>query len=222
MRFVGRNLIRAACGLLLVAPLYAQTPVAPSRLQISGSPGEAPVIRVNGRAYVDVEGLAQITGGSLSFQGNRLVLALPDGQERPAASKDVGFSRNFMASGIESIGAMREWGMTLVSAIQNGWEVRDSMDAFRDRAQEKMELAAAAAQSDDDRSGMELLRREYENVRAWSDQLVAQRNSSSAGNLAVTPNAIQQDPTFQGLVQCGRHLAQMFAAGKFQPSNQCL
>jgi hypothetical protein len=219
--FTRTNLIGSVYCLLLIAPLCAQTPTPSSQLQISGMPGDAPVIRVKGRAYVDVEGLAQITGGALSFQGNRMVLTLPGGQERSAAARPTGFSQNFMAAGIETMAAMREWGTTLVSAIQHGWEVRDSMNEFRDRAQEKVELAAAAASTDDDRNGLDLLRREYENVKAWSDGLVAQRNSSSAGNLAVTENAVQQDPTFQGLVQCGRHLAQMFAGGRFQQSNAC-
>jgi hypothetical protein len=219
------RIFRSGFGLLLIVSLSAQTALPPSRLQISGMPGDAPVIRVKGRSYVDVEGLAQITGGSLSFRGNRVLLTLPG--EPPAtpaatAALPAGFSRNFMAAGIETIAAMREWGTTLVSAVQNGWEIRDSMNEFRDRAQENVELAAAAASTDDDRSGLDLLRREYENVKAWSDGLIAQRNSSSAGNLAVTENAVQQDPTFQNLVQCGRHLAQMFAGGRFQQSNACL
>ena len=46
-------------------------------LIVSGQPGQAPVLRMNGRSYVDIETLARLTNGSLSFKGNQVTLVLP-------------------------------------------------------------------------------------------------------------------------------------------------
>src|SRR5208282_2363108 len=44
---------------------------------VSGQPGQAAILQLNGRSYVDIEALARLTGGSLSFQGNQTTLKLP-------------------------------------------------------------------------------------------------------------------------------------------------
>src|SRR5215475_15416317 len=79
-------------------------------LTIRGHSGESPVIRAGGRSYVDVEGLARITNGSLSFSGNQIILTLPGvdgspGTHSPTAAEAAssqGFSRDFLRAGIEA------------------------------------------------------------------------------------------------------------------------
>lgn len=44
---------------------------------MNGQPGRAPVIQLHGRSYVDVEALARLTNGSLSFKGDQITLTLP-------------------------------------------------------------------------------------------------------------------------------------------------
>src|SRR5712664_3908703 len=46
-------------------------------LVINGQTGQAAVVRVDGRTFVDLETLAHIANGSLSFKANRIVLNLP-------------------------------------------------------------------------------------------------------------------------------------------------
>ncbi len=221
-----RNLGRLVLAGLMTASatLLAQAPPDSGKLRVQGYSGEAAVVRVNGRAFVDVQALAQITGASLSFEPGRVVLALP--AEPPAASTqdrplNTGFSRPFMAAGIEALASMREWGSTLVVAIRNGYPLGNTINPYRARAGDKVGLAAAAASTDDDRSGLELLRREFSNVQAWSNQLVNARNSMSAADLTMSENALQEDPMFQSILHCGQYLGQMFASGSFQDADAC-
>ena len=58
--------------LFLIAPGESQTVLQGGKLFVSGRTGEAAVIQAGGRSYVDVEGLARITNGTLSFSGNRI------------------------------------------------------------------------------------------------------------------------------------------------------
>src|SRR5208282_6151933 len=46
-------------------------------LIVSGQPGQTPVLQINGKSYVDIEALARLTNGSLSFKGNQVTLTLP-------------------------------------------------------------------------------------------------------------------------------------------------
>jgi hypothetical protein len=83
----------------IVIPLLALTLTAQqtNSLVISGQPGHAKVIQVGGRNYVDVEGLARILNGSMSFNGNQIVLA-PNGGNALASSPSDGtqeFSKDF-------------------------------------------------------------------------------------------------------------------------------
>ncbi len=210
------------CGSAIVC---AQAPAESARLRIQGYPGEATVLRIQGRAFVDLQAFAQITGSSLSFEPGGVVLSLPGTEAATAASQDEsespGFSRPFMAAGIEALASMREWGSTLVVAIRNGFPLGNAINPYRARAGDKVGLAAAAVSTDDDRNGLELLRREFSNVQAWSDQLVNARNTMSAANLTMSEDALQEDPNFQGIVRCGQYLGQMFASGSYQDAEAC-
>ena len=214
-------------GLLLMAnaTIFAQAPQETGKLQVRGYSGEAAIVRVNGRAFVDLQALAQITGSSVAFERGRVVLTLSPAETpgAPAASQPVspGFSRPFMGAGIEALASMREWGSTLVVAIRNGFPLGNAINPYRGRAADKVRLAGAAASTDDDRNGLELLRKELNDVQAWSDKLVNARNSMSAANFTMSETAMQEDPMFQGIVQCGQYLAQMLASGSFQDAGAC-
>ena len=45
-------------------------------LTVAGQAGSAKVIRVAGRNYVDVEGLARLTNSAMSFNGNQIILTM--------------------------------------------------------------------------------------------------------------------------------------------------
>src|ERR1700687_536933 len=62
---------------ILLLPLLVLVAEETSALLIEGQQGQTRVIQVQGKNYVEVEGLARITGGSLRFAGNQITLTLP-------------------------------------------------------------------------------------------------------------------------------------------------
>lgn len=212
---------------VLVVQVRTQSPG--EELTVQGYPGQAAVVRYQGHVLVDVQDLARITSGSLSFDGKHIVLSLaaPDHakQEGNSESKS-GFSRPFMTAAIEAMAAMREWGGTLVVTVQNGYPVGNTMAGnaiveFQNRAAERVALASAAAATESDYRGLELLKNEFHNAQAWSDSFVRARNSLSAANLSTSPNGINDDEQAKKILQCGQFLAQMFASGNFEDDTVC-
>lgn len=197
-------------------------------LVINGKAGEAVIVQINGRSYVELEALVSIADGSLSFQSNRIILTLPSSQmsapatPSPAQADGSGLSRDFMTAGIEAISQMREWASPLANAIQNGYPVTESWaNDYRDRAAHSLSLASIAASSDGDRRGLQLLTYEFEAVRKWSDKLVEARKSMNAAKYAMSASALRDEPLSQKIVTCGRFLASMLASGSFQDDPSC-
>src|SRR5690348_5073625 len=91
-------------------------------LVINGQSGQAAMVRIEGRGYVDIAALAHIANGTLEFQAKQIVLTLPQSAENAQApiSSDRGdessMSRDFMKAGIETIASMREWASPLAYA----------------------------------------------------------------------------------------------------------
>ena len=46
-------------------------------LVINGQAGQADLVKIDGRSYVDLDAVARITNGSLRFEASRIVLNLP-------------------------------------------------------------------------------------------------------------------------------------------------
>jgi hypothetical protein len=98
---------------ILLQPLLVLVAQETSALLIEGHQGQARVIQVQGKNYVEVEALSRITGGSLRFAGNQIILTLPGGanvtpqtgQSAPAAA----LSRPFLSAGIEPMREILEW-----------------------------------------------------------------------------------------------------------------
>jgi hypothetical protein len=65
-------------GAMLMSAVMApsQTQVQRETLSVQGYPGQATVIRNHGRMFVDVQDLARITKGSMSFEEDRITLTL--------------------------------------------------------------------------------------------------------------------------------------------------
>ena len=215
--------------LMMVIAARAQTQEQKEILFIQGYPGEANVTRIEGRMFVDVEDLARATNGSLSFEGTRIVLTLP---RRGASEQAVdeaaaaGFSPAFKRAAIEAMASIREWGGMLQVIVQNGYPVGKAMAgntirAYEGRAADSVALAGAAASTDSDSRGIELLRNEFNNVQAWADSFVDARNSLSAVNLTTSENPLKDDLDAQKIIHCGQFLAQMFAGGAFQDDPSC-
>jgi hypothetical protein len=216
---------------VLVAPaaMPAQTLSGEETLLVQGYSGEAKVVRSQGHIFVDAQDLARITNGSLNFEKNRIILALPRSDTSQLAVDDAAeaaFSRAFMRAAIEAMGSVREWGGMLQVIVQNGYPVGkalagNTIRAYQGRAADKIALAATATSTDSDNRGLELLRNEFNNVQAWAEAFVDARNSLSAADLSTSENAVNDNEGAQKLMHCGEFLAQMFASGTFQDDAAC-
>ena len=220
-------------GLLLLAPCAALAQEHSRILVVDGQAEEAAVIEEGGRAYVDIQALAQITHGSLSFSGNRIVLTFPkpslgastaEPVAEPAHSpvNDSELSRDFMRAGIEEIATIREWASTLAYAIQNGYQVTDNWAAnYREQAAHSLRLASAPASTEADRNALQLLTNEFEAVREWSNKLIQERKSMDTAKYALSANALRDDPASQKIIACGHFLGSMLGSGSFRDDPSC-
>ena len=220
--------VMLGAALLMVAMGMAQSQHEREALSVQGYQGQASVIRYQGRVFVDAQELAQITNGSLSFEKNRIILTLPnpDGSSSSDEAHTSGFSRPFMKAAIEAMASIREWGGTLQAVVQNGYPVGNTtagntIMAFQGRAADSVALASAAASTDSDYRGLELLKNEFNNVQAWADGYVKARSSLRAAELSMSESQLNNDSEAQKIIHCGQFLAQMFASGTFQDDAAC-
>jgi hypothetical protein len=178
---------------------------------------------------VDLQDLARLTNGSLSYDAGRVVPTLSCcGASTPAEDKSdkTHFSRSFTKAAIEAMASIREWGGILIITVQNGYPVGGSMAgntmlAYQGRAADNVALAGAAASNEVDYRGLELLRKEFNDVEAWSDEYIRARSSMNAANLTTSPAGPMADPEVRKLVECGQTLSRMFAGGKFDAEVVC-
>ena len=72
--------------------------------------------------------------------------------------------------------SIREWGGMLQVIVQNGYPVGkttagNTICAYQGRAADSVALASAAASTDSDHRGLELLKNEFNNVQAWAESI---------------------------------------------------
>ncbi len=206
----------------------AQTQAPTESLSVQGYPGQVSVVRSQGRMLVDVQELARITKGSVSFEENQIVLTLAasDASDSARSVKKFGFSPEFIRAAIEAMASIREWGGMLQVMVQSGYPVGKGMAgntilAYEGRAADTIALASAAASTDDDHRGLDLLKNEFNNVQTWSENFVDARNSLSAAELSTSENPLKDDQDAQKIIRCGQFLAQMFAGRTFQDDVAC-
>jgi hypothetical protein len=222
------------CAFLTVPGLaQSQNTQQSGTLTVNGHSGEAPVIQASGRTYVDVEALARITNGSLSLNGNQILLTLPSpargarmtvpparqaATPPPPPAPPAGFSRDFLKAGIEAMAEIREWRSALETAVRYGFPPGDNwITPYSGSAATSISLASAAVSTDDDRSGFQLLQNEFNNMQSLSNKMLTARKNMNY----IAPDALQNDPLDQKILACGRALASMAAAGRFQDAGSC-
>jgi hypothetical protein len=215
--------------LTVVVMASAQTQRQSETFSIQGYMGRANVIRLQGRALVDVQDLARITKGALSIEEDRIILTLaPNDASEPAheTARNSGFSPEFTRAAIEAMASIREWGGTLQVVVENGYPVGkamagNSIRAYEGRAADSIALATAAASTESDHRGLELLTNEFNNLRAWAESFVDARNEMRAVNLTTSEHPLKDDDEAQKMMHCGQFLAQMFAGGAFEDNAAC-
>src|SRR5271163_1710105 len=192
-----RNAIRTSVMLLtiLLLPLLVLVAQETSALLIEGPQGQARVIQVQGKNYVEVEALSRITGGSLRFAGNQIILTLPGGanvtsqtdQSAPAA----GLSRPFLSAGIETMREILEWHAALKNGIERGYPLSDVwFGHFRRQIQSSLKQTEAAASTDVDQRALPLLTNEFNTMDALTDKYL----KIAASRDYLAPNALNSDP----------------------------
>jgi hypothetical protein len=215
--------------MLLIVPALALSQAAQQTrtLIVNGQSGQVTVVQMNGHAYVDLEALARVGNGSLGFKGNQITLSLPGPASLPPASapapantapQNPGLSRGFLRAGIEAMSVVREWHSALANAIQNGFPLADNwLAGYRAQAATALRLASVAVSTDSDRSAFQLLTNGFNMMTKLSNQYAAKRQSLSY----ISPDALQNDPLDQQLLNCGHSLAAMVASGQFQDDGSC-
>src|SRR5579864_9728609 len=128
--FIMKHLVIVGAMLTSAVMALAQTQVKTETLMLQGYQGQATVIRNQGRVFVDVEELARITKGSLSFGEDRIILTLAPSDVSESARDSggkSGFSPAFIRAAIEAMASIREWGGMLQVIVQNGYPVGKAM-----------------------------------------------------------------------------------------------
>ncbi|MGB8888478.1 MAG: hypothetical protein WCC87_17245 [Candidatus Korobacteraceae bacterium] len=198
-------------------------------LVLNGKSGQVPVIQTGGRTYVDVEALARLANGSLSFRDNGIALTIPSSPasasaaaEAPTAADNSSLSRSFMKAGIEEMALLREWGAAVGYAIQNGYPIQEAWAAnYQQKAAQGAKMAEIAATTGGDKDALQLLTNEYHGVRDWSNQLVAASTSMNTAKYSMSPGALRNDPQSQKLITCWQFLGSMLSSGSFQDDSSC-
>jgi hypothetical protein len=223
--------------MLLTADASPQSPSKAATLAIAGHPGEAPLVQIGGKSYVEIEALARLTKGSLSFKANQTILTLLPPETvvptvlptvlpavSPAAASAAtppakpGLSRAFIQAGIEELGVIREWRTAIVDAVQKNTPVPDDWVAARRRLADKnLALASAAASTDDDRSAYPLLATELSNMQKLSDLYLAMRAHSAF----ISPDTFGNGPLEQQILSCAQGFASMSENHEFQDQPAC-
>jgi hypothetical protein len=205
----------------LLVPWLAlsQVPRQSGTLSVTGHPGQIPIIQVNGKSYVEIDSLARLTSGSISFRGKQILLTLsnPASKEtnQPA---ELGFSKEFLRASIEGMTSIREWRIAILNAIQGTFPVSDDWVAgYRRTADSKLALASAAIATDSDRSGFALLSNEFSKMQTLSDKYLALRKSLTY----IAPDSLDKDVLDQQLLNCAHGISSFAVNGQFEDVPAC-
>ena len=210
---------------ILMLPVVMLVAQQTSSLAIDGQQGQAKVIQIQGKNYVSVDGLARITGGSIRFVGNQIILSMPGtgGGNTPAPTLQPptppqGFSKQFLSAGIEAMTQVREWHAALRNAIERGYPLTDEwLGAFKRQAQTAMRQAQVAASTDMDQQTFPLMSNELNNMSALSDKYLQKTKSMEY----FAPDSLANDPLDKKLLTCGRSLASMVSSNQFVDDGSC-
>jgi hypothetical protein len=212
---------------LLALPILALSQAAQQNLTliVNGRPGVVPVVQFDGRPYVEIEALARVARGSLSFKGNQIILTLPASTAStvptPSSTTEAanqGFSKEFLRAGIEEMAAIREWRSVLINAVQHRYPItEDWLTVYRGQAAKGLTLASVAVTTDSDRDALRLLTNEFDNMQKLSNTILESRKSMDY----ISPTTLNDDPLDQRIMNCAHSLASMAAGRQFQDDGSC-
>jgi hypothetical protein len=221
-----RNAVRTLVILvaILLLPLLGLVAQETSSLLIEGPQGQTRVIQVQGKNYVEVDQLARITGGSLRFVGNQIILTLPGSGDtsshavQPVPAPPVGLSRPFLGAGIETMKEILEWHAALKNAIERGYPLSDEwFGNFRRQIQSSLKHTEAVASTDIDRKALPLLVNEFNSMGALTDRYL----KVTASRDYIAPDSLSSDPLEQKVLTCWHSLESMASSNQFVDDGSC-
>ena len=190
-------------------------------LIVNGRTVDAGVATVEGRSYVDIEGLAKGIGGSVTFDANQISLTIPAPAPSPAPEAAEGMSKDFQKIAVFTLAEMREWKGAIGSVVTSGIPVAGSWSHdYHDRIEADLMQAALAAPTDSDRQALELLRHEFELLTTWADTILGEREALNAAR-TIDPNSLQNDQSLAKISKCGQFLSSMIVSGTFSEDSSC-
>jgi hypothetical protein len=220
-----RSTIRTSVmlGAILLLPLLVLVAQETSALLIEGPQGQTKVIQVQGKNYVEVDEFARITGGSLRFAGNQIILTVP-GSDTPAQAAQsapqqaAGLSKPFLTGGIETMREILEWHAALKNAIERDYPLSDTwFGNYRRQIRSSLAQTQAAASTDLDQKAFPLLTNEFNTMDALTDKYL--KITVSRDYLA--PNSLDSDPLNQKLLTCWQSLASMASSNQYVDDGSC-
>ena len=209
--------------LSLVIPVFLLVEAAQKSrtLLVNGHPGEVAVIEREGHAYAEIETLARLMNGSLSFNGNQIILTLAGASALAPTitqASPSGFTKDFIRAGIEEMAVIREWRSTLRNAVERGYPVtEDWIEGFQARAERSLRLVSLAATTESDKGAVKLLTNEFNNMKNLSNRVLEANKSRTY----VSHESLNNDPMDQRILNCARSLAAMAANGQFADDGSC-
>ena len=221
--------------LALAVVLFAQS--APNKILVVNGKSAGPAVRqIDGRSYVDIETLAQVTNGVVTIERHRIVLTIPASDSAatacvapasvpPAtaapAQPPQGLSRDFASAAIAELAEMREMRGAIRAMITYGLAVSDAWaQDNQGRVMTGLRQAEVAATTEDDKHALQLLQNEADRLASWADSVFAARQVLN-GATTVDPNALQNDPALAKIRSCGQFLNAMLVSGAFADDPSC-
>ena len=202
----------------LLLPLLILVAQETSSLLIEGPQGQTRVNQLQGKNYVEVDELARITGGSLRFVGNQIILTLPGSGDTSSQAQSAGLSRPFLGVGIETMREILEWHAALKTAIERGYPLSDEwLGNFRRQSQSSLKHAEAVASTDTDQKAVPFLVNEFNNMGALTDRYL----KITANRDYIAPDSLSSDPLDQKLLTCWHSLESMASSNQFVNDGSC-
>ena len=213
--------------MILVLPVLSVSQALQQNMTliVNGRSGLAPVVEINGRAYIELESLAHVANGSLDYKGNQIILTVPGSGTKagtiPSAASEPanqGFSKQFLRAGIEEIAAIREWRSMLANAVEHGYPVgEDWVSGYQGQAAKSLNLVSVAVSTDSDRDALKLFTNAFVMMQNLSNTILDLRKSMDY----ISPDALTSDPSDQKILNCAHSLATTVAGGQFQDVVAC-
>ena len=207
-----------------IAAAQAQDSHGQRSLEVNGHTGQAIVYQISGKSYVDLESLARIANGSLSFRGGGIVLHLPAADAAESHGQQAstpGMTSDFMKASLQVLASLNEWSHILSHEIQRGLPIHPStMVALRNKASDQLRAATVDAANESDDHALRLLTLHFNQVDNWNSKLAAERKNLDMGKYA-TENALNKDASYQRITSCANFLGSMLPSGHFQDSHMC-